>query len=511
MPPTAKGRVFLVGAGPGDPGLLTLEGARRMGQADVVLYDYLANDALLRHAPPHAERVCLGRHGRGKVWSQQQINERMVAEALAGRIVVRLKGGDPSVFGRLAEEIAACRDAGVPFAIVPGVTTATAAGAYAGLAITDRDHASCVALVTGHQRADGQESGTADFDRLAGFPGTLVVYMGVTTAPDWSRRLIDAGKPADTRATIVRRCSLPDQQTIHTTLGELAEVLAPGRIRPPLVVVVGEVAGANAADWFTARPLFGQTVVVTRPAQQNDAMAQRLADLGARVLLQPAIEIAQPGDLTPLDAAIRELPRYDWVVFSSRNGVDALLTRMSQLGSDARAFGAARVAAIGPATAEALAEWRLTSDLTPAEYRAEALAAELRHGARGKRVLLIRASRGREVLAESLAEAGAEVSQVVAYESRDVATADPAVLEEIAAGRVDWITATSSAIAHSSVRLFGDSIAAAPAKPRWAAISPLTAGALAAEGNQAEAVATEYTADGVVDALLAAESGTGDR
>lgn len=505
MPDHAAGRVYLVGAGPGDPGLLTLEGARRLGEADVVLYDYLANEALLRHAPADATRVCLGRHGHGKVWTQQQINERMVAEALAGKTVVRLKGGDPSVFGRMAEEIAACQAAGVPLAIVPGVTTATAAGAYAGLTITDRDHASCVALVTGHQRADGEPSGTADFARLAGFPGTLVVYMGVTTAPEWSQQLIDAGKPADTPAAIVRRCSLPDQQTVHTTLGRLGDVLAPGRMRPPLVVVVGEVAGESAADWFASRPLFGKTVMVTRPAGQADAMRQRLEDLGARVLEQPAIEIASPADLGPLDAAIGSLLDYAWVVFSSRNGVDAFLGRMKQLGRDARSFGSARVAAIGPATAEALAEWRLDSDLTPDEHCAEALAEALSADASGKQTLLIRASRGREVLAETLSAAGAIVDQVVAYESRDVASADPKVLDEIAAGRVDWITATSSAIARSSVRLFVEAIARAPQKPRWAAISPLTADALAAEGPQADAVATTFTVDGVIDALLAAE------
>lgn len=503
----APGRVYLVGAGPGDPGLLTLDGARRLQEADVVLYDYLANDALLSHARPDAVRICLGRHGAGKLWTQTQINERMVAEALAGKTVVRLKGGDPSVFGRLAEELAACQAAKVPYAIVPGVTTAVAAGAYAGVTMTDRDRASCVALVTGHERADGDGSNPGLFDRLALFPGTLVVYMGVTTAPTWSQRLIAAGKPADTPVTIVRRCSLPDQQTIHGTLGELPTILAPQRVRPPLVVVIGDVAGApDAANWFTNRPLFGKTVLVTRPVGQAETMVQRLADLGARVLTQPTIEITPPADSAQLDAAIERLGGYDWIAFSSRNGVNALLGRMAELGHDARAFGTAKVAAIGPATRAALAEWRLSADLTPEEYRAEALAEALTDDASGSKVLLIRASRGREVLAETLSAAGATVDQVVAYESRDLEAATPEVLEAIASGQVDWITATSSAIARSAASLLGSAIGSAQTPPRFVAISPLTATALAETGYPASAVATEYTADGAIDALLKAEA-----
>jgi uroporphyrinogen III methyltransferase/synthase len=500
-PPT--GRVYLVGAGPGDPELLTLAGARRLREADVVLYDYLANDALLRHAPSAAELVSLGRHGAGKLWTQDEINARMIAEAQAGKTVVRLKGGDPSVFGRLAEEIAALKAAGIEFAIVPGVTTAAAAGAYAGVTITDRDHASCVALVTGHDRSDSDPSGTADFAKLAAFPGTLVVYMGVTNAPEWSRQLIAAGKAPETPVTIVRRCSLPDQQTVHGTLGELATILAPGRMRPPLVVVIGDVAGSqDDANWFTSRPLFGKTVVVTRPAGQGDAMAERLADLGARVIEHPVIEITPPDDVAELDAAIERLGEYAWVVFSSRNGVDSLLQRMQERGCDARAFGGAKIAAIGSVTADALAAWRLSADLVPEEFCAESLAAELSREAADKKILLIRASRGREILAETLYDAGAEVDQIVAYMSRDVSEANPTVLEEITAGRVDWITATSSAIAHATATLFGEAIKASPKPPRFAAISPLTATALKNAGYKSAAIATEFTADGVIDVIL---------
>lgn len=502
------GLVSLVGAGPGAPGLLTLDGARRLASADVVLYDYLASEALLDHTREGVRLVCLGRHGEGKLWKQQEINERMVAESLAGHHVVRLKGGDPGVFGRLAEEIAACCEAGVPFEVIPGVTTAVAAGAFAGVTITDRDRASCVAFVTGHERQGKQESEALDFGLLAKFPGTLVVYMGVTNAPEWSRKLIAGGKPADTPVLLVRRCSLPDQSMIDCTLGELPEVLAPQRVRPPLVAIIGQVAQREeAAQWFTGRPLFGQTVLVTRPSAQAKPTAQRLADLGARVLLQPVIETTDPKDLAAVDDAIGRLGDFDWLAFSSRNGIDFFLRRLHQLGHDARALGRVKLAAIGPATADALADWRLNTDLTPEEYRAEALAERLQAEASGKRVLLVRASRGREVLAEQLTAAGSQVEQVVAYQSEDVAAADDAILEEIAAGRVDWITVTSSAIARSVVRLFGDAIATAPTPPKLAAISPLTAEALLGEGAAAGCVAETYTSDGLIDAIVKARRG----
>ncbi|MGL4512970.1 MAG: uroporphyrinogen-III C-methyltransferase, partial [Lacipirellulaceae bacterium] len=438
-----RGCVALVGAGPGDPGLLTVRGAEWLGRADVVLHDYLASDELLAHAPSSAELVSLGRHGLGKTWSQAEICARMVADALAGKTVVRLKGGDPSVFGRLAEEVAACVAAGVRHEVVPGVTTAIAAGAYAGVTITDRDRASCVAFVTGHERPEKDQSEGLDFARLASFPGTLVVYMAVTNAQRWSDELIAGGKPPTTPVVIVRQCSLPDQQTVPCTLIDVPTVLGEGGLRPPLVAIVGDVALAEESHrWFTTRPLLGRTVLVTRPREQALGMVRAFAALGARVLLQPAIEIGPPTDLAAVDRAIAGLSRTDLVVFSSRNGVEWFLRRLVERGGDARAFAGARLAAIGPATAEALAAWRLNADVLPDEYRAEALADALADQVHGKRVLLVRASRGREVLAEQIAAAGGVIDQVVVYESRDVTRLDPEVAAELAAGCIDWVTAT---------------------------------------------------------------------
>ncbi|MEM9187388.1 MAG: uroporphyrinogen-III C-methyltransferase [Planctomycetota bacterium] len=495
-PPT----VYLIGAGPGDPGLLTLRGRECLARADVVLHDYLAGERLLNLARPDARLYCLGRHGAGKLWSQQEINERMVAEARAGACVARLKGGDPGVFGRLAEEVEALSAANLAFEVVPGVTTAAAAGAYAGVTITNREQASCVAFVTGHEEPNKPDS-SLDYATLARFPGTLVIYMGVTTAAHWSGELIRHGKPVATPVVLVRRCSLPDQTTIDCTLGQVPAVLAPGLVRPPLVAIIGEVARrSELSSWFTRRPLFGKTVLVTRPQRQAGPMVQRLRDLGADVLLQPVIEVLPPTDWSVVDAAIDRLSEFDWVVFSSRNGVQALMDRVAERGFDARRFGSARLAAIGPATAAALGDYGLSADLHPEEYRAEALAEVLAAGASGKRVLLLRASRGREVLAEQLAAAGAEVEQVVVYRSVDVKAPDAQVAGALAAGRVDWTTATSSAIARSLVSLFGEDLR----KTKLAAISPLTAGAMNECGHAAAAVAREYTAEGVVAAILRA-------
>jgi uroporphyrinogen III methyltransferase/synthase len=496
------GKACLIGAGPGDPGLLTVRGRQRLGDADVVLYDYLVNPRILQFVRAGAELVCLGRHGHGRIISQVEVEERMIAAAREGRVVARLKGGDPAIFARTAEEVAALEAAGIPYEVIPGVTAALAASSYAGVPLTHREAASCVAFVTGQECRD--KCGPAiDMAALAAFPGTLVFYMGVTTAPEWAAELMKHGKRGETPVAIIRHASLPQQQTTVTTLGELPQVLAPGAMRPPAVVVVGDAVRERAAgDWFAARPLFGRTVLVTRPAGQADALADRLADLGAAVLVQPAIEIGPPASWAPVDAAIEKLSSFQWLVFSSANGVHAFLDRLAEQGRDLRALGAVRLAAIGPATAEALAAYHLKCDVQPADYRAEALAESLLPVALGQRVLLVRASRGREVLAESLAAAGAEVTQVVAYESRDVSSPAAEIVESLAANQIDWVTVTSSAIARSLVGLFGAELK----KTKLVAISPLTAGVLADAGFPAAAVATRYTTDGLVDALASVES-----
>jgi uroporphyrinogen III methyltransferase/synthase len=501
---TIRGKVYLVGAGPGDPGLLTLRGAECLRAADVVLYDYLASPELLIGMRSDVELVCLGKHGRGRLIPQSEVNARMVLAAQAGKTVVRLKGGDPSVFARLREEVAALEAAGVAYQIVPGITAAQAASSHAGIPLTNREDASCVALVTGQESHDKGAHARLDFAALATFPGTLVFYMGVTTAPEWSRALIAHGKSSATPVAVVRRCTLPDQQTIVTTLGEVGNVLGHGKMRPPAIVIVGEGAAASSpSNWFTSRSLFGRTVLVTRVGDQMEPTASRLRQLGANVLHQPAIEIAKPRDWSPVDTAIARISSFDWLVFSSSNGVHYFIQRLLALGRDLRALGKIKLGVIGPATAAALAEYHLAADASPESYRAESFAEVLRPQATGKNFLLARASRGREILAELLTAAGAEVTQIVVYESRDVKAANPEIAAALRDGQIDWTTVTSSAIARSLVKMFGDDLR----RTRLAAISPLTAETLAEAGQPASAVAASYTGDGVIDAILGAEAG----
>lgn len=493
------GRVYLVGAGPGDPGLITLRGAELLARADAVLYDYLVNPELLQHVRDEAEQICLGQHGHTRIWSQEEVHAELVRRARLGQTIVRLKSGDPAVFGRLTEELEALQEAGIECEVVPGITAALAAASYAGVPITHRDLASAVALVTGQEHAEKPDT-ALDWEALARFPGTLVFYMGVTTAPQWTAALIAAGKPASTPAAILRRCSFPDQRVLHCALSEVPETIRQGRVRPPVIVVVGEVAKLGPAlSWFEKRPLFGQTVLVTRPVHQARELAAPLRELGADVLVQPAIEIRPVQDAAPLDAAIARLREFDWLVFSSANGVRHFLKRLLGQG-DLRLLGNAKLAAIGPGTAEALREFHLAADLIPDEYRAESLAEALGTGAQGQRFLLLRASRGREVLREQLQAAGGLIEQVVVYESHDVTAALPEIAERLRAGRIDWVTVTSSAIARSLANLFGADLNRA----KLASISPITTATLRDLGYSPAVEAGEYTMAGVVQALVAA-------
>lgn len=453
-----SGYVYLIGAGPGDPGLLTLRGAELLGRADVVLYDGLSNADILAHAP-QAEHVCVGKHGQSRIWTQEEIIREMLDRAGTGARVARLKGGDPAVFARTAEEAEALRAADIPFEIVPGITAALAAGSYAGIPITHRRFASAVALVTGHEEPGKSES-SLDWDALARFPGTLVVYMGVTTARVWTSALIDAGKSPDTPSAILRRCSLADQQTLHCRLDEVADHLTPAtKMRPPVIVIIGEVTRlADTMAWFETRPLFGKTVLVTRSEQQTNELAAPLRELGANVLEQPAIEIGEPNDWTEVDSLINQLAQFDYLIFSSRNGVQYFLERMLALGHDLRALAPIKIAAVGKRTAERLREYHLNCDVMPTDFSAAALATQLGTEAASKRFALIRASRGPDTLATALEQAGGQVRQVIAYSHRDVEAADESIVLMMSKGEIDWVTVSSNAIATSLARMFGDKL-----------------------------------------------------
>ncbi len=493
------GCVYLVGAGPGDPSLITVRGYELLARADVVLYDFLVNPLILEPVSEEAEKICLGRHGSGRIWNQTEINQKMIDFATQGKQIIRLKGGDPGVFGRLAEEVEPLEAAGIHWEVVPGISAALAAPGYAGVYMTHRKHASAVAMVTGHEQ-DGEGASKLDFPALANFPGTLIFYMGVTTAPSWTKKLIEAGRDAETPTAIVRKCSMSDQQVFYCALKDVAAELTNRKLRPPAVILVGYAAEAVRKDfprsWFARKPLLGQTILITRPRNQALPLARMLTELGAGCLLQPAIQIKQPIDWSDVDAALGRIQAYDWLVFSSVNGVHFFFERFSKNFEDLRRLGNVRLAAIGPQTAAAVESYRLKVDCQPTAFCAEELAAALEVES-GNQFLLVRASRGREVLAESLIRAGATVDQVVVYESTDVREVDPEIADAMANQQIDWITVTSSAIARSLVSLFGSALG----HVRLASISPITSAALRESGFEPAVEADVFTMEGLVTAM----------
>jgi uroporphyrinogen III methyltransferase/synthase len=495
------GMVYLVGAGPGDARLLTLRAVECLEQADVVLYDYLVNPAALEHASPSADLVCLGHHGTGRALSPDQITARMLYESLRGRTVVRLKGGDPSVFGRGADETGALSDAGVPYEIVPGITAGFAAAAYCEIPVTHHDDASAVALVAGRER-QSKDMPSLDYRALAAFPGTLILYMGVKRVAEWSGALVRHGRPPDTPVAIVRWCSRARQQTVRCTLQTVAEVVREQGILPPALFVVGKVVDrAPQLSWFAARPLTGARVLLAGSRGTSERLRDRLAALGADVLMQPVVRITDPPDWAPVDAALERLDAYDWLVFSSGNGVDYLVRRVFEHGGDVRRLGAVKLAAVGSGTAERLAQYHLQADFAFEQFSAESLAQALAGQPEGQRFLLAEAGRGWDVLVGKLEAAGSRVDQIAVYDRVELTAPNPDILAALSSGEVDWITVTSSATARSLVRLYGDALRSA----QLASISPLTSSALRDEGYEPAAEAFPHTAAGLVDAIIAAD------
>jgi uroporphyrinogen III methyltransferase/synthase len=468
---------------------MTVRGAELLGEAEVIVHDRLADASLLDLAPASALRIDVGKAPGGPV-DQEAINRMLIREGRAGRKVVRLKGGDPFVFGRGGEEILALQAAGVPFEVVPGITSAVAVPAYAGVPVTHRGLATSFTVVTGHSRhAIDRET---NWDALAAAGGTIVVLMGVAHRGEIAARLLAGGLRADTPVLAVRWGTRPEQRTIRVRLDELRDTA----LEPPVTLVIGAVAGLEFG-WFEHRPLFGRQVVITRARAQAGGLAARLRDLGARPIEVPTITIGPPDDGgAALDRAARQLGEgaYDWVVFSSANAVEALLSRLP----DARSFRSARIGAIGPGTGEALKEWGLVADLLPSRAVAEGLLEALPPPPRpGARVLLPRAAAGRDVLPEGLARAGWEVDPVVAYRTLGVSL-DQAERR---------LVAGADAVCFASASSVNGFLAAAgsPARlpPVVVCIGPTTAAAAAAAGVAVTAVAEEHTIPGLVAALLA--------
>jgi uroporphyrinogen III methyltransferase/synthase len=496
-----KGKVYLVGAGPGDPGLLTLKGKRCLEEADVVAYDALANPRLLLHAKPDAELIYVGKRGGAHALPQEEIGDLLVERARAGKTVVRLKGGDPFVFGRGGEEAEDLVAAGVPFDIVPGVTSAIAAPAYAGIPLTHRDLTSTVAFVAGHEDPTKADSGVA-WDKIATGIGTLVFFMGVGQLPEIARQLLEHGRPPETPAALIRWGTRAEQEVVTGTLATLAERCQ--GMKPPALIVVGEVVALREKlHWFEDRPLFGKRILITRAREQASAFGRLLEAAGAEVLEFPAIQIVPPESWEPLDTAIRRLREYQWAIFTSANGVRCFWDRLDLQGKDARDFFGVTVCAIGPATAAALLERGLRADLVPGEFKAEALVEAVgNERVRGTRVLLARAAEAREVIPEELSRRGAMVDAVPAYRTiKSTSNADElrALLRD---GKVHAVTFTSSSTVKHFLDLAGEQAAELLRGVVVASIGPITAETASRHGIVSQIVPEKYTIPALADALI---------
>ena len=498
-----SGVVHLVGAGPGDPGLLTARALELIAAADVILYDRLIPVTALDGARADAELIYVGKEGRGPQMPQEQIERLLVEHGRAGRRVVRLKGGDPFVFGRGGEEALMLRAAGIAFEVVPGVTSGVAAPAYAGIPVTHRERASAVALITGHEDPEKPES-AIDWPALAAFPGTLVFYMGVKQLPAIASRLIAGGRQADQPAAVIERGTLPGQRTVVATLATIAERAAEAGIRPPSITLVGDVAALREEGirWLEQRPLYGKTVAVTRAREQASGLAARLRDLGAEVVETPAIKIVPldpPLDREDFARPLDDPPGYDLVCLTSLNGVRLFFERLADAGLDARALHGARVAAIGPATARALRAHGVVADILPGRAVAESLVEALGEQP-VRRALVARAKVARDVLPDELRARGAAVDVLELYET----VAEPLSEERLAAIRAaDYVTFTSASTVTSLLSALGGDGPAALDGARLASIGPITSDALRAHNLEPALEADPHDIDGLLAALVA--------
>lgn len=479
--------VFLVGAGPGDPGLLTLRGAEALAMADVVVYDRLSVSALLDLAPSHAEHISVAKSAGRAVMAQEDINELLVAKAKQGLTVVRLKGGDPFVFARGGEEAAALAAAGVHYEIVPGVTSAIAVPAYAGIPVTLRHSSTSFTVITGHE--DPEKSDQVNWEAAAQLGGTIVILMGVGRLSKIVDRLLSGGLSPDTPAAAIRWGTRPEQHTVRSTLGAIARET----LSSPSVIVIGHVAAHNLS-WFESRPLFGKKIIVTRPRHQSSALAERLRDEGANALVVPTIDIVDPADGgIALGEAVKNLATYDWVVLTSANGAVRFCDQLR----DARDVAGVRIAAIGPGTAEALADYNLVADLVPERFIAESLleAFPLPHSEGSGRVLLARAAVARDVLPDGLRDLGWNVDVVEAYRTIPVL---PTEHEREQVQDADIVTFTSSSTVEHWVAAFGTDTLPS----QVACIGPITADTARRAGIRVDIIAEVHTIDGLVDALV---------
>jgi uroporphyrinogen III methyltransferase / synthase len=492
--------VYLVGAGPGDPGLMTARSLQLIAEAEVIIHDRLIPETALDGARPDARLIYAGKEGGGEQVPQDEITRLLIEHGRSAGTVVRLKGGDPFVFGRGGEEAEALIDAGIAFEVVPGVTAGVAAPAYAGIPVTHREAASSVAFITGHEDP-GKPGSALNWQSLAGFPGTLIVYMGVRQLEAIADRLIEGGRSADEPAALVHRGTFPDQRAAVGTLSTIAQVAADQQIKPPTIAIFGPVAALREKlAWLERRPLHGVTVAVTRARSQASRLAERLRGLGADVVVAPVIRIET------LPGPVPELDGYDLACFTSPNGVEALFERLDSAGLDTRAFPSRtsmRIAAIGPATAGALRVRGIDADVMPAKAVGEALAEAL-SDVPVTRALVVRAREARDVIADALRARGAEVDVVPVYETV-VELLDPKQIAAIAGA--DFLTFTSASTVRNFLAAVGGAtawLAHGQSRPRVVSIGPVTSDELRAHGMAPEIEAEQHDIDGLIAAIISA-------
>ena len=495
------GKVYLVGGGPGDPGLITQKGLKCLARAEVVFYDRLVDEQLLEVVSPKAEKVYVGKAAGAHTRSQSQINQLLVEKARDGKTVVRLKGGDPYVLGRGGEEAEALADNDIPFEIVPGIISAVAVPAYAGIPVTHRRLASSLAVITGHEAPDKVGS-SINWEKLATAVDTLVFLMGMKNLPQIVAKLIEHGRSPDTPVAVIKEGTTPEQETVVGRLGNIVAKAEEHHLTPPAVIVVGEVVNLREKlRWFDNRPLFGKRILVTRARHQAGALSQLLSERGAEPIELPAIGIEKIADSADLDAAIGNLSAYQWVIFTSSNGVEAFFERLEVLGLDSRALGQLKVGAMGPVTAQALRARGIIPDYVPEVYSSEGLIAGLKsYPVGGKRFLLPRADIADEELTRGIRELGAEVHEIAAYRTVPKPEALAQARRMLLAGDIDVTTFTSSSAVSNLVAVFQEDPVAINSS-KVACIGPRTAETAAKAGLRVDIVAEEHTIPGLVDAI----------
>jgi len=501
---TKTGKVFLIGAGPGDPGLLTIKAKECIEAADIVVYDYLASPLLLKYAKREAEVIYVGKKGGDHTLSQDKINLLLIEKAKQGFDVARLKGGDPFVFGRGGEEAQMLLSHGVPYEVIPGVTSAIAAPAYAGIPVTHRDHASFVSFITGHEDPTKEDT-SMQWDIYAKSNATLVFLMGVKNLENIVKNLVENGKPSDTPVALVRWGTTPQQQTVTGTLETIVERVREAKLKSPSIIIIGHVVSLrDELAWFDNRPLFGKRIVITRARTQASNLVSQLSKLGAACIEIPTIEISPPEDITPLKESIENLKHYDWIVFTSVNGVKFFFDTLYEMGKDVRALGHLKFACIGPVTKERLRDHGIVSDILPQTYQAESVI-EAFSGVeiKNKKILLPRAKVARTILPEELEKMGAKVDEVTAYETHLNQEGKKELMELLKNHEIDAVTFTSSSTVSNFMSFFdSEDEKKLLNNIIFASIGPITSDTARFLGIEPDIEATEFTIPGLIDSLL---------